>query len=178
MSVTYHAQYSDGATYQVVYDTSERKTYLRTTDGGFMDVPRFVNGAEFVAYAFDYTPPKGLRGCDWATNVERLHAHLALLTPPTRPAAPPVPQTQPEDFRIHVEGGGDSFRALQEAGARGEMEYRANRQQARREMLDTLNRPDPNKVRREESVRGTKNERAAQMRPRGGGQFIVKNRGE
>ncbi len=170
-NVTFHAQYSDGATYRVIYDASERKTYLATVEGGFMDVPRFVNGAEFVRFDFQYVPPKSLRGCDWAQNVTRLHEFLALLTPPARPAAPQTPQTQPEDFRLHLEADSDPFRALQATGAKGEAEYRASRQQARREMLDTLNQPDPRKI---QDARRINSERAAQMRPRGRGAYIVK----
>ncbi len=170
MSVTYHAQYSDGAMYGVVYDTSERKTFLRTTEGGFMDVPYLVNGAEFVAYAFDYTPPKGLRGCDWATNVERLHAHLALLTPPAKPAVPPIPRTE-KDPKLHVEIGGDSFIRLQEAGARATAEYETNRERARQQALQTLNERDTRKIQDARRIQG---EYATQKRPRGGGQFIVK----
>jgi len=133
--VTYHAQYSDGATYRVMYDPNERKTYLATTEGGFMSVPRFVNGAEFVRYDFQYNPQPGLRACDWATNIQRLHAHLALLTPPVKPAELPTPIQQPEDFRLHVEPNANSFRALQEAGARSEQEYREDRQRARQQAL-------------------------------------------
>jgi hypothetical protein len=92
---TYHALYSDGRTYAVVYDAKDRKTYLATTDGGFMDVPYFMGTAEFVRFGFEYVPPKGLRGCDWWTNVNLLHAQLALLTPPTRPAQPPTPIPHP-----------------------------------------------------------------------------------
>ncbi len=177
MSATYHAQYSDGAMYGVVYDTSERKTYLRTTEGGFMDVPRFVNGAEFVAYAFDYTPPKGLRGCDWGDNVNRLHQYLSLLTPPAKPAAPPVPQTptDPEDFRLHLEADSDPFRALQATGAKGEAQYRGECHRARQQALQTLNEPDAHKI---QDARRIQAEYAALKRPRGGGQFLVKNSSE
>ncbi len=173
MSVTFFAQYSDGSHYQVVYESTERKTFLRSTGGGLMTVPCLVNGAEFVRYDFDYIPPKGLRGCDWAQNVTRLHEFLALLTPPARPAAPQtlISQTQPEDFRLHLEADSDPFRALQATGAKGEAEYRASRQQARREMLDTLNQPDPHKI---QDARRINSERAAQMRPRGRGAYIVK----
>src|SRR2546429_4480073 len=110
MTSTYHALYSDGRTYAVLYDGKEHKTYLATTDGGFMSVPYYLGTAEFVRYGYEYVPPKGLRGCDWATNVERLHAPLALLTPPAKPATSPTPIPEPEDLRVHVETGGDSFR--------------------------------------------------------------------
>src|SRR5438309_4532350 len=150
---TFHALYSDGATYAVVYDAKERQTYLATIDGGCMSVPYYLGSSEFVRYGFDYIPPKGLRGCDWWTNVNLLHAHLALLTPPTRPAAPPTPVPQaPGDFRIHVEPGGN-FRTLQEAAMRVTAEYETNRQRARREMLGTMNEADPAKVRRNQAAR-------------------------
>jgi hypothetical protein len=73
------------------------------------------------------------------------------------------------DSRLHVEPGNDSFRALREAGARATAQYKTNRERARREMLGTLNERDPRKV---QEARRINNEHAAQMRPRGGGQFI------
>ena len=171
--VTYHAQYSDGATYRVMYDPNEHKTYLATVEGGFMSVPYLVNGAEFVRFDFHYQPQPGLRACDWATNIQRLHAHLALLTPPTRPAELPTPIQQPEDFRLHLETDSDPFRALQATGAKAEMEYRANRQQARREMLAELNQPDAQRVCRARQARDYAAEVLHARKPRGG-QFIIK----
>jgi len=82
------------------------------------------------------------------------------------------------DFRLHVEPGGDSFRVLQEAGAKATTHYRNTREGARQHALQTMNEPDPQKVRREESLRETKKEFGRQMRPRGGGEFIIKNRDE
>src|SRR5947208_11357272 len=116
---TFHALYSDGATYAVVYDAKERQTYLATIDGGCMSVPYFMGTAEFVRYGYEYVPPKGLRGCDWWTNVNLLNAHLALLTPPAPPAKPatsptPIPESR-EDLRVHIEPDSDPFRALQQA---------------------------------------------------------------
>ena len=173
---TYHALYSDGATYAVVYDAKEQKTYLATTDGGFMDVPFLVNGASFVRYDFIYAPPKGLRGCDWWTNINLLHAHLALLKPPTRPATSPTPIPESrEDLRLHIEPDSDPFRALQQAGARATTEYRDSRQRARQEMLAQLNQPDAQKI---QDGRRINREFADMKRPRGGGQFIVKTSGE
>src|SRR5260370_15271524 len=102
-SITFHAQYSDSGTYRVMYDATERKTYLATTDGGFMDVPFHLNGASFVRYDFHYVPQPGLRACDVCENIYRLHASLALLTPPQKPADAPIPIQQPEDCRLHVE---------------------------------------------------------------------------
>jgi hypothetical protein len=170
-SIVYYAAYSDGSTYRVAYDTAERKTYLATTDGGFMSVPYFMGNAEFVRYDFHYVPQPGLRGCDWTQNVGRLHANLALLTPPAKPATPPTPQTQPEDFRLHLEADSDPFRALQATGAKGEAEYRATRQRARQQALNVLNEPDTHKI---QEARRIRNEQAAQMRPRGRGAYIIR----
>src|SRR5207247_5753322 len=109
---TYHALYSDGRTYAVVYDAKEHKTYLATTDGGFMSVPYYLGTAEFVRYGYEYVPPKGLRGCDWWTSVSLLNAQLALLTPPAKHAAPtPIPESR-EDLRVHG-GTGHSVRGVQ-----------------------------------------------------------------
>src|SRR5713226_5850547 len=102
-TITYHALYADGATYRVMYDTSERKTYLATVEGGFMSVPYLVNGAEFVQYDFQYNPQPGLRGCDVGENMRMFHASLSLLTPPAKPAASPTPISQEPDSRLHVE---------------------------------------------------------------------------
>src|SRR5260370_2428848 len=141
-TVTFQALFADGATYRVMYDPDERKTYLGTVEGGFMDVPYLVNGAEVVRYDFHYVPPKGLRGCDWALNVNRLHQYLSLLTPPTRPAELPPAQSQPEDFRLHLETDSDPFRALQATAPKAEMEYRATRQQPRPHALNRWNEPN------------------------------------
>jgi len=174
MTPTYHAQYSDGATYRVVYDAKERQTYLATTDGGFMSVPYYLGTAEFVRYGYEYVPPKGLRGCDWWTNVSLLNAQLALLTPPAKPAAPtPIPESR-EDLRVHV-GTGDSFRVLQEAGAKATAQFRNSRQRARQEMLAQLNQPNEKRIQDGRRIQG---QYAAQKRPRGGGEFLIKNRGE
>jgi len=175
MSVTYHAQYSDGATYRVMYDPNERKTYLGTVEGGFMDVPYLVNGAEFVRYDFHYQPQPGLRACDWALNVNRLHQYLSLLTPPVKPATSPTPISQESDSRLHVERlpGESGFAAMQRAYAEQEIAtQRKHRQAARAEINNQP--PDAAKVARAESVRQLNAQTLRQMRPRGGGQFIVK----
>jgi hypothetical protein len=113
-----------------------------------------------------------LRACDWATNIERLHQSLSLLTPPIQPAAPTIPQPVQENFRLHVEPGGN-FRTLQEAAMRVTAEYETNRQRARREMLVELNQPN---ARRDQETRRIANEHAQQIRPRGkGSAFIVKS---
>ena len=103
--------------------------------------------------------------------MNQLRAHLPV---PQKPAVPPTPIPQKEDFRLHVEPGGN-FRTLQEAAMRVTAEYETNRQRARREVLGTLNRPDTQKLQDARRIQG---EYAAQKRPRGGGEFIVKNRGE
>ena len=159
---------------------TEYSCYVTRTDHGFMlatahglrPITFYIEGSDvaggyvqFLDYRFERQP--GLRVCDYFDSMNRLRAQLPW---PQKPAQPPIPQTQPEDFRLHVEAG-DSFRVLQEAGAKGEMEYRARRQQARREMLNTLNRPDPQKLQDARRIQG---EYAAVKRPRGGGQFIVK----
>ena len=167
--VEYYAAYSDGGRYQVVCDPTARKTYLRTTEGGFIDVPYLVNGAEFVRYDFEYTPPKGLRGCDWATNMNRLHEYLALLTPPAKPATPTPQPKDVEDLRVHLEPGADPFRRLQEAGARAVAGYRANRERERQARQDT--QPDPRKVAATMRINA---EYAALRKPRGRGAFIAK----
>ena len=84
-----------------------------------------------------------------------------------------LPQA-PEDFRVHVEAG-DSFRVLQEVGAKATTQYRNSRQRARQEMLAQLNQPNAQKI---QEVRRIQGEYAAQKRPRGGGEFIVKNQEE
>jgi len=95
---------------------------------------------------------------------------------PTPPAEPPIPQTQPEDFRLHVEAGGDSFIRLQEAGVRATAEYETNRERARREMLAELNQPDAQKARQAQAYAA---EILHARRPRGrGAAFIIKTNGE
>jgi len=96
------------------------------------------------------------------------------LTPPTKPATSPTPIPEPEDLRVHVEQG-DSFRVLQEAGAKATTQFRDTRQRARQQALQELNQPHTARARAE---RRLNEEHARQMRPRGGGQFIVKTSGE
>ena len=76
-----------------------------------------------------------------------------------------------EDSRLHVEPGSNSFRVLQEAGAKAEMEYRGDRQRARQEMLAELNQRDPRKVAAAMRVNA---EYAALKRSRGHGPFVIK----
>lgn len=140
-----YALYSDAAKYRVLYDPAERKTYLATTTGGKMEVPYTVNGASFVRFDFTYAPEEGLRSTDIYDNRARFRKAISLLTPPSTPAdyvPPPVAAT--EDNRLHVDGNG--FRALQEAGAQATLQCQTQREQRRREMLDTLNQPNARKI--------------------------------
>lgn len=50
------------------------------------------------------------------------------------------------DERLHVEQGGDSFRALQASGAQAVADYRANRNRERRQLQEALNQPDARKI--------------------------------
>jgi len=114
--------------------------------------------------------PRGLRGCDYGELCKQMYKVLPW---PTPPAEPPTPISQPEDFRVHIEPDNNSFRALQTAGAKGEMEYREGRQQARQQALQTLNEPDVRKI---QEARRVNNEYAAQIRPHGkGAAFVIKN---
>ncbi len=163
----YVAQYIDCAGNSFSAPVTKLPTgWVLATANGPREISFYIYGSDvaggyatFRDFRMDDVP-RGLRGCDYGELCKQMYKVLPW---PTPPAEPPIPQTQPEDFRLHVEAGGDSFIRLQEAGARGEMEYRANRQQARREMLETLNRPDPQKV---QEVRRINNEYAQQIRPR------------
>src|SRR6266481_9919916 len=127
MTVDYNARYSDGYAYKVIYDPTERKTYLATSEGGRMDVPFYLNGAHFIEFYF--TGFAGMMGKDaWAERAKMDR----LLTAPAKPAEPP--KTKPEDTRLHVERrpGESNLAALQRAY--GEKEITAQckaRQQAR-----------------------------------------------
>src|SRR6266478_7069977 len=134
-------------------DAKERKTYLATTAGGFMDVPYLVNGAEFVRYDFHYQPQPGLRGCDVGDNMRRLHASLSLLMPPTQPASSPTPVSQGPDSRLHVERlpGESGFAAMQRAYAEQEIAIQRKHREAARAEINNQP-PDAAKVARAESV--------------------------
>src|ERR1700730_727803 len=111
-SVQYHARYSDGAAFRVVYDPIEQKTYLATTDGGRIDVPFYLNGAHFLE--FNFTGFAGMMGKDaWAERAKMDR----LLTPPAKPSNQPPAQMQ--DERLHIERlhGESGFAALQRAWA-------------------------------------------------------------
>src|SRR6266436_8133415 len=111
MTVDYNARYSDGYAYKVIYDPTERKTYLATSEGGRMDVPFYLNGAHFIEFYF--TGFAGMMGKDaWAERAKMDR----LLTAPAKPAEPP--KTKPEDTRIHIQPrqpGQSSFTQLKEA---------------------------------------------------------------
>ncbi len=161
MSIQYNARYSDGHAYKVIYDSTERRTYLATSDGGRMDVPFYLDRAHFVEFYF--TGFDGMMGKDaWAARAQMDR----LLTAPTKPAEPP--KIEPEDTRLHVEPrrpGESSFAQLKEAGAKAEAAYRANVERERREMLERANQRDPRKV---QQARSTNNYLAARMRPKRG----------
>src|SRR6266446_6556325 len=92
--IQYNARYSNGYAYKVIYDPTERKTYL-ATEGGRMDVPFYLNGAHFVEFYF--TGFDGMMGKDaWAARAQMDR----LLTAPTKPAEPP--KIEPEDTRLHL----------------------------------------------------------------------------
>ena len=104
---------------------TEYSCYVTRTDHGFMlatahglrPITFYIEGSDvaggyvqFLDYRFERQP--GLRVCDYFYSMNRLRAQLPW---PQKPAQPPIPQVQPEDFRLHVEEAGDSFRVLQEA---------------------------------------------------------------
>ena len=147
-----YALYSDGATYRVLYDAAERKTYLATTTGGKVEVPYTVNGASFIRFDFSYVPEKGLRHTDIYDNRARFRKAISLLTPPAKPAdyvPPPTPATE-DNMRLHVEGQG--FRALQEAVAKERLRNEAERASARREALAAANPTDPQKTQKARDI--------------------------
>jgi len=161
---------------------TEYSCYVTRTDHGFMlatahglrPITFYIEGSDvaggyvqFLDYRFERQP--GLRVCDYFESMNQLRAQLPW---PQKPAAPPTPVQSQEDFRLHVEAG-DSFRVLQEAGAKGEMEYRASRQRARQYALQTMNEPDARKIAAGLRVNA---EFAAIRKPRGkGAAFIVKS---
>jgi hypothetical protein len=150
--------------------------WMLVTANGPRDIDYYIFGndvaggfATFHDFRLDGVP-EGLRGCDFIELRNKMYARLPW---PQKPATAPTP-IQPEDFGLHV-GQGDSFRVLREAGTKGEAENRTSREQARQQALMEMNQPDP---RKDALVRHLNNSRAAVLRPRGGGQFIVKKDGE
>jgi len=160
--------------------TKHAGRWMLLTATGPRDIDYYIYGtdvaggfATFSDFRLDGVPD-GLRGCDFLELRKRMYETLRSAWP-QKPAEAPTP-IQPEDFRLHVEG--NSFRALQAAGTKGEAEYLTSRHQARQQALTDLNMPDPRKMAVAAHVRHLNSSRAAVLRPRGGGQFIVKNGGE
>jgi hypothetical protein len=177
----YLAVYLDctGSSFSAPLTKHEGRWMLVTTAGPreitfYMMGNDLVGGfATFEDFRLDEVP-EGLRGCDFIELRKRMYETLPW---PQKPATSPTPIPEPEDFRLHIEQG-NSFRVLQEAGAKGEADYRISRQQARQQALVDLNMLDPRKNAVTAHVRDRNNSRAAVLKPRGGGQFIVKKDGE
>ncbi len=156
MTVDYNARYSDGYAYKVIYDPTERKTYLATSDGGRMDVPFYLNGAHFVEFYF--TGFDGMMGKDaWAARAQMDR----LLTAPTKPADPP--KTEPEDTRLHLGerlSNEDPLQHLQRVHAEQEIAaQRKARQQARNQAQSAT--VDPRTAQQAQQARQERNEIAA-----------------
>jgi len=172
MSLSFHALYSDGRKYGAFLEGGQ--SFVRTTDGGKMPVPWRVGECTFVQFGFDYDPPEGLRACDWAENSRRLNAHLALFTPPQRPATEQTPQTEPAepDTRTTLlprEPGESRLSQLQRSVGINEMRARANRQREFQEQAAQASQPTARQIAAAAEVRRLNNSYARQMRPRGGG---------
>ncbi len=169
MSLSFHALYSDGRKYGAFLEGGQ--SFLRTTDGGKMPVPWRVGEGAFVQFGFDYEPPTGLRACDWTENARRFAAHVALFTPPQRPATePPISQSEP-DLRVHLEErlpGESRLGQLQRSVGINEMRARANRQREFQEQRQA-SQPTARQLAAAAEVRRLNNSYARQMRPRGGG---------
>jgi hypothetical protein len=156
-TVQFHARYTDGAAYKVIYDPLDKQTYLATTDGGRIVVPFYLNGATFAEFYF--TGFAGMMGKDaWGERAKMDR----LLTPPAKPANPPPAQVQ--DERLHIERlpGESGFAALQRAWAEQRLaQYRRSRNQAR---LDIQSNAvvDTAKI---SAARDANNRAAAIMRP-------------
>ena len=162
--------------------TKHDDRWMLATANGPREVSFYIHGndvaggfATFHDFRLDDVP-EGLRSCDYFEARKRMYETLPW---PQKPATTPTP-IQPEDFRLHVEDNslGNSFLVLQHAGAKAEAEYLTSRHQARQQALDEMNQPGPRKMAVAAHVRYLENSRAAVLRPRGGGQFIVKNGGE
>lgn len=138
--IQYHARYSDGYSYKVVYDPTDKKTYLATEDGGRMPVLYHVNGATFVEFYFT-----GGSGISTAYAFTLRNQMDQLLSRPARSAAPAALPV--EDSRLHIEpklGTESSFLQLQRANATRINEERRNREAARAEAQQV--NVDPAKV--------------------------------
>jgi hypothetical protein len=135
---------------------------------GFRDIDYYIAGSdavggvmEFVDYEID--SEQNLRSADYIPFINRVRATLPW---PHKPVTPPTPAIEPEDVRLHVEPtepGGNSFRVLQDAGARATAAYRTSRERERIEMLEKANQRDPRRV---QQARNNNNFGAAQMRPK------------
>jgi hypothetical protein len=174
--VSFFALYSDGSKYQVIYDGS---TWLR--DGQKMPVPWRVGEGTFLQFGFDYEPPKGLRVCDWTENARRLTAHVALFTPPRRPATEPqISQAEP-DAKLHLlprEPGESRLGQLQRSVGMNEIRARADRQREIQEASQA--QPNARQLAAAAEIRRLNEVNARQKRPRGGGGgfgagFVVKD---
>lgn len=173
--VTFFALYTDGRKYGVLREGNE--TFLATTTGGRMPVPWQVDLAEFVRYGFDYEPPKGLRACDWAEHTRRLNAHLALFIAPQKPAtAIPQNETGQRSDLVHLEErlpGESRLAQLQRSVGRKELQARADRQREFQEQVSKA-QPDARQLAAAAESRRLNNFHARQMRPRGGGAYIIR----
>jgi len=157
--IQYNARYSDGHAYKVIYDPTERKTYLATSDGGHMDVPFYLNGAQFVEFYF--TGFNGMMAKDaWAVRAQMDR----LLTAP-KPAEPP--KTEPGDSRLHLGerlSNENPLQRLQRGYAEQEVAaQRKARQQARNQAQSAT--VDPRKI---EQARNANNYIAALKKPHRG----------
>jgi hypothetical protein len=167
--VSFFALYSNGAKYQAIYDGS---TWLRDTTGQKMSVPWRVGEGTFIQFSFDYEPPKGLRACDWAENSRRLNAHLALFTPPQRPATePPILQSEPDTRTTLLprEPGESRLQQLQRSVGMNEIRARADRQRDFQEQTAQASQPTARQLAAAAEIRRLNNFHARQMKPRGGG---------
>jgi hypothetical protein len=142
MNWTMNAVYrdSDGYEYKVPVIKTSQRWKLRTPLGD-RNIEFYLLSADNSVISFhEYRlqAPKGIRPCDY---LQAFNAWIVQLSVPQRPANAPETQKKSEDTRLHIEPkrpGQSSFSQLQEAGARAEAHYRANRererQQAQREM--------------------------------------------
>src|SRR6266436_9251894 len=156
MTVDYNARYSDGYAYKVIYDPTERKTYLATSDGGRMDVPFYLDRAHFVEFYF--TGFDGMMGKDaWAARAQMDR----LLTAPTKPAEPP--KIEPEDTRLHLgerPSNEDPLQQIQRVYAEQEIAAQRKARQQMREQAQSAT-VDPRTAQQAQQARQERNEFAA-----------------
>ncbi len=156
---------------------------VKTPDGwklsttfGLRGISYYIEGSDAVGGVLEFKdyeidPEQKLRSADYIPYINRIRVTLPW---PQKPTAPPTLIPEPPNFRLHVEPGGNPFRALQTSGAEGEAEYRANRQRARQQALQTMNETTAANVQKNQAARRLNNEHAQQMRPRGRGAYIIK----